>query len=193
MGVGRISAGRRSLPCFDWFSLRLGGLAPDGVVELLGLPRPGVFSVSLISVPMAVARFLASLHSVVLLPVGLWVSQVHQVISGSIELGWGRPPARHLQLGSLVPVSMSIRAFHLSGLHQVLHGGKSLERGQPSTWQWHILPCALVQHRGSPVFDVHLHELLFLESVTVGPLASAVFPWWFFDLGRSSVVAPWLW
>ena len=61
------------------------------LLSSLAFPGSGVFSVSVISVPMAVARFLASLHSVVLLPVGLWVSQVHQVISGSMELGRGGP------------------------------------------------------------------------------------------------------
>ena len=57
----------------------------------LAFPRSGVFSVSVISVPVAVARFLASLHSVFLLAVGLWVSQVHQMVSGSMELGRGDP------------------------------------------------------------------------------------------------------
>ena len=61
------------------------------LLSSLAFPGSGVFTVLVISVPMAVARFLASLHLVVLLPVGLWVLQVHQVISGSMELGGDGP------------------------------------------------------------------------------------------------------
>ena len=102
----------------------------------LAFPGSGAFSASAISLLMAVARFLASLHSVVsfgvlaepsvmvFLSVSLWVSQVHQVTSGSMELGRVQPPAGNLQLGSLVPVSLSIHAFQLSHVHQVLHEGR---------------------------------------------------------------------
>ena len=96
-------------------------------------------------------------------------------------------------MGSLVPVSVSIRAFQSSHVHQVLHGGKSLGQGRPPTWQWHVLPCALAEHRGSLVFDTHLHELLCLGSVTVGPLVSALFPCLPFGLNSSSAVDPWFW